>query len=194
MAAFAGSLLLGFLPLGDGAPAPSRLAVIRTAPDFALEDTDGRRVTLHQYRGKVVLVGFIFTTCSGSCPATTHRMAKVQETLARLRDCKDRVQLVSITLDPERDTHARLRDYMRLYEINPANWCFLTGAKEAVRHTIADWGMWAKPAANGQLDHPSRVFLVDPRGRVREVYNLEFLRTAWVMDDVRLLLEETQKK
>ena len=168
----------------------NRLAVIRPSPDFALTDTDGRPVTLKQFRGKVILVSFIFTTCSGSCPATTHRLAKVQDALGGVPECKERVQFVSITLDPERDTPAKLRDYMRLYEIDPANWCFLTGPKETVQKTIADWGMWAKPAANGQLDHPSRVFLVDPKGRIREVYNLDFLRTPWAVEDVRLLLRE----
>jgi protein SCO1/2 len=173
-----------------GSPAPSRLAVIREAPDFALTDTGGREVTLKQLRGNVVFVGFIFTTCSGSCPATTHRMAKVQTEVARLADLKGKVHFVTITLDPDRDTPAKLRDYMQLYEIEPSNWSFLTGPKDSVHKTVADWGMWAKPAANGQLDHPSRVFLVDPKGRVREVYNLDFLRTDWAIEDVRLLLKE----
>ena len=50
--------------------------------------------------------------------------------------------------------------------------------------------MWVRPAANGQLDHPSRIFLVDPRGRIREIYNLNFLKPAWVVEDVELLLQE----
>jgi protein SCO1/2 len=50
--------------------------------------------------------------------------------------------------------------------------------------------MWARPAPNGQLDHPSRVFLVDRRGNNREIYNLDFLRTSWVREDVQLLLGE----
>jgi len=182
--------LAALVLLVAGLPPTSRLAVIRPAPDFTLTDADGPATTFKQFRGKVVLVSFIFTTCSGSCPATTARLAKVQDALAGLPDGKERVQFLSITLDPERDTPAKLRDYMRLYEIDPANWRFLTGPKESVRKTIADWGMWAKPAANGQLDHPSRVFLVDPRGRVREVYNLDFLRTPWAVEDVRLLLRE----
>jgi protein SCO1 len=184
--AFASVLLL----LAGPPQPPGRLAVIRTAPDFALVDADGRKTTLKQFRGKVVLVSFIFTTCNGSCPATTHRMANVQSELARHAEFKDRVQLISITLDPERDTPERLRDYMHLYELDPGRWCFLTGPNDTVRKTIADWGMWARPAANGQLDHPSRVFLLDPQGRVREVYNLDFLRTAWAVEDVRLLLKE----
>src|SRR5205807_8692172 len=104
-----------FASASPAQPPTSRLAVIRQAPGFALVDTDDRKTTLEQFRGKVVLVSFIFTTCNGSCPATTHRMAKVQDALAGDPNCKDRVQLLSITLDPERDTPARLRDHMRLY-------------------------------------------------------------------------------
>lgn len=176
--------------LVGGAPAPSRLAVIRKAPDFALVEAGGGKETLHRRRGKVVLVSFVFTTCSGACPATTHRLAKVQQELARHPALKGKVQLVSITLDPERDTPAVLRRYRDLYELDPANWSFVTGPPADVKNVIAAWGMWARPAANGQLDHPSRVFLVDPRGRVREIYNLDFLRLPWIIDDIRLLLSE----
>jgi protein SCO1/2 len=166
----------------------SRLPVIRTAPDFSLQTSAEKPVTLRQFRGKAVLVGFIFTTCSGSCPATTHRMAKIHDALAGL-PLADKVQFISITLDPERDTPAKLREYMQLYDINTPRWSFVTGAPDEVRRAAADWDMWAKPAANGQLDHPSRVFLVDPQGRVREIYNLEFLRVPWVLEDFAEVLK-----
>jgi hypothetical protein len=64
----------------------------------------------------------------------------------------------------------------------------------AVGKTIADWGMWVRPTANGQLDHPSRVFLVDQEGQIREIYNLDYLKAAWVCDDIRLLLDEGQQE
>src|SRR5207302_6714166 len=102
----------------------------------------------------------------------------------------DRVRLLSITLDPARDTPEALRGYMKAYDADPARWTFLTGPRERVEKVHAAWGMWAKPAANGQLDHPSRVFLVDGRGRVREIYNLNFLKTPWVVEDVETLLPE----
>ena len=172
------------------APA-SRLAVIQDAPDFALTTQDGGTLKMADLKGKVCLVSFVFTTCNGTCPATTHRMGQVQAALKERGLAKDdRVRLVSITLDPARDTPEVLRKYMELYDADSAGWTFLTGDKERVGKVIADWGMWAKPAANGQLDHPSRVFLVDKKGRVREIYNLSFFKAAWVLDDVRLLLKE----
>jgi protein SCO1/2 len=183
------ALLLPIVLLAD--PAPSRLAVIQKAPEFALTDQSGATLRRADLRGKVWLVSFVFTTCNGSCPATTHRMGQVQQELKARGLLKgDDVRLVSITLDPARDTPEVLRNYMRLYDAEPASWSFLTGPPDEVAKVIAAWGMWASPAANGQLDHPSRIFLVDRRGQVREIYNLSFLKAAWVADDVALLLGE----
>ena len=169
----------------------SRLAVVRAAPDFTLNDQSNQVFRFSKQDGRVRLVSFIFTTCSGSCPATTSRMVGVQQDLSRRGHLKDRrVQLLSITLDPARDTAEKLRDYMKLYDADPANWTFLTGSVDQVNKTVAAWGMWAKPAANGQLDHPSRIFLVDKQGRIREIYHLGFLKSPWVVEDIELLLAE----
>lgn len=180
-------LSLFYLPRADAAPLP----VVRTAPPFALTTQDDKPLQLADLRGKVVLVSFIFTTCNGSCPATTARLSGVAAELKRQRLFeKDQVRLVSITLDPKRDTPKALRGYRELYDIQGEHWSFLTGPEADVNKVLAAWGMWAKPAKNGQLDHPSRVFLLDARGRVREIYNLEFLKTAWVLEDILDLINE----
>jgi protein SCO1/2 len=168
-----------------------RFAVIRPAADFTLTTQDEKPFRFSDQAGKVRLVGFVFTTCSGTCPATTHRMALIHDELERRGRLKGgRVQLLSITLDPARDDPAALRRYMQLYDIDGRHWTFLTGGNDAVRKVIADWGMWTRPAADGQLDHPSRIFLVDRQGQVREIYHLGFLKPAWVADDMEYLLKE----
>jgi protein SCO1 len=170
---------------------PSRLAVIQNAPDFTLTTQDGDKLSSADLKRKVLLVGFIFTTCNGSCPATTHRMSQIQEELKNRGLFKDNcVRLLSISLDPARDTPEVMRGYMKLYDADPAHWTFLTGPPDQVSSVVKAWGMWAKPAANGQLDHPSRIFLVDTQGRIREIYNLAFLKPKWVAQDVELLLHE----
>jgi protein SCO1/2 len=185
---FLAAFYLGFAGFD---PAPCRLAVIGQAPDFELTTQDGGRLRSAELRGKVLLVSFIFTTCNGSCPATTSRLSKIHTELkARgLLGQDHRIRFVSISLDPARDTPAVLKNYMQLYDIEPVDWTFLTGDQDEVKKTLAAWGMWAKPAANGQLDHPSRVYLVDEKGRTREIYNLSFLKPAWVVEDIALLLE-----
>jgi protein SCO1/2 len=177
----------------SGEPVASRLPIIQQTADFSLIDSSGKTVGLSDLKGKVLLVSFIFTTCSGSCPATTHRLARVQEELDKRGLIKKGVHLVSITLDPVRDTPAKLADYIRLYDADSTSWSFLTGPPERVAKTIAAWGMWAKPAANGQLDHPSRIFLVDRQGRIREIYNLDFMQTRWVVEDIESLLGTRQR-
>ncbi len=187
--------ILVLVSLADPAPlaraAESRLAVIRQAPDFSLTTQSGDTLRLADIKGKVLLVSFIFTTCNGTCPATTHRMVQVQDALKAAGLWKGGgVHLLSVSLDPARDKPEVLREYMKLYGVDATHWTFLTGSPERVGKTLSAWGMWARPAANGQLDHPSRVFLADGKGRVREIYNLHFLKPTWVVEDVRLLLKE----
>jgi protein SCO1/2 len=186
-------ILSAILFVGDAlkldAQRTSRLAVIRSAPDFALITHDGQTLRSDDLKGKVLLVSFIFTTCNGTCPATTHRMSQVQQELKTRGLCKS-AHLLSISLDPVRDTPEVLNRYMQLYSVDATNWTFLTGPAQEVAQTIKAWGMWVRPAANGQLDHPSRIFLVDGRNRIREIYNLNFLKPAWVAEDVELLIKE----
>jgi protein SCO1/2 len=186
--------MLSFLlavALCGGGDTVSRLAVIKSAPGFSLTTQTGATLQSAELKGRVVLVSFIFTTCSGTCPATTHRMGQIQEALKTAGLWKPSlVSLVSISLDPERDTSEVLRHYMRLYDCDAQGWTFLTGPAAQVSEVVSAWGMWARPAANGQLDHPSRVFLVDTEGRIREIYDLAFLKPAWVLEDIRALLNE----
>lgn len=168
-----------------------RLAVIREAPDFQLISQDHKSVRLKDSNGHVRLVSFIFTTCSGSCPETTNRLARAQQALEERKPDKwENVQFLSISLDPRRDTPDVLRSYMKLYNLRPEHWSCLTGTEEVIAKTLHEWDMWAKPAANGQLDHPSRVFLLDRQGRIREIYNLSFLKPKWVLEDLESLLKE----
>jgi protein SCO1/2 len=185
--------MLPLVLLAAVAPAASPLAVIRPAPPFELTSHDKRTVRLRDLRGKVVLVSFIFTTCAGSCPATSARMATAAQQMQQQGLFKGGgVRLVSITLDPKRDTPAVLRRYRDVYEVDGADWDFLTGKPADVEKVWTAWGMWARPLPSGSLDHPSRVFLVDKRGRIREVYNLDYFKPEWVVEDVRGLLGETE--
>jgi protein SCO1/2 len=176
-------------PKGGGTA--TTLADIGPAPDVALTDQAGKAFELRSLRGKAVLVSFIYTTCGGVCPATTHTLYRVQEALKDAKLWGAKVQFVSISLDPARDTTEVLANYARAYDADASSWHFLTGPPAAVAKVVASWGMWARIGPNGTLDHPSRIFLVDPNGRQREIYSLEFLKPAVVLQDVDTVLADS---
>jgi hypothetical protein len=98
-------------PLAHEAGGDGRLPVIGPAPPFTLTSQDGKEVALADLRGKVVAVTFIYTGCPDVCPLLTDKMARVQDELGAVFGAK--VAFISITLDPENDTPAVLRDYAR---------------------------------------------------------------------------------
>lgn len=185
-------LLVGSAAIAADGPPPgaSPLADIGPAPPVELIDAAGRPFALSSLRGKAVVVSFVYTTCSGSCPATTWGLSRVQQVLRKAGLWGRQVEFVSISLDPARDRPEVLAGYAKLYNADPEAWHFLTGPADQVARVIADWGMWARVGPTGTLDHPSRVFLVDPRGHQREIYSLEFLKPESVLQDIRMVLEE----
>ncbi len=166
----------------------SYLADIGPAPEVRLIDAREKPFDLSSLRGKAVLVSFIYTTCNGACPATTLRLSLIQHALETAGLWGSRVEFVSITLDPSQDVPEVLRRYASLYDAEPDAWHFLTGPPDQVNEVIASWDMWVRRTDQGALDHPSRVFLVDPRGHQREIYNLDFLQPKTVVRDVRAVL------
>lgn len=169
----------------------SPLADLGSAPEVRLIDQHGRPFRLADHQGRALLVSFIFTTCDGTCPATTRELVRVQAALRQAGLWDRRVAFVSITLDPAADTPETLARYASAFECDTAAWHFLTGEPAAVEQCWKAWDMWARrDPATGRLDHPSRVFLIDPKGHRREIYNLQFLSPEAVLEDVRGLLAE----
>lgn len=150
------------------APHDARLPTIGQAPDFTLVSQDGAPVSLHDFRGKVVAIAFIFANCTDVCPVLTAHMANVQEKLGRTFGTK--VVFVSITVDPERDTPAVLKEYARDFGADLEGWSFLTGDPAAVHEVGRKYGIIAKKAANGDVDHTLLTSLVDPNGILRVQY------------------------
>ena len=103
-----------------------RMEVLGKLSDFSLVERSGEALGLADLKGKVWLAGFVFTHCAGPCPLISAQMSALQRPLAEFED----VRLVSLSVDPERDTPAVLSDYARRYEADPDRWLFLTGKKK----------------------------------------------------------------
>ncbi|MBA1145132.1 SCO family protein [Mesorhizobium neociceri] len=167
-----------------------RLPMMGAAPDFTLITQDHKPVSLHDFRGKVVAVAFIYTYCTDVCPMLTAHMASVQEKLGSTFGSK--IDFVSITVDPERDTPDVLKEYAQNFGADLKGWSFLTGDPAVVHEVGRKYGVIAKKAANGDVDHTLLTSLVDPNGILRVQYlgvrfDLEEFR-----DDLVSLLDESK--
>lgn len=187
--ALAGLLVLGALARAL-AFAPN-LGVIRAAADFTLIGAAGRDVRLHDLRGRVVLLSFIYTSCPSACPLITQRMALLHRRLVEARLLPSRVTLVSITVDPERDSPAVLARYAKAFAAHPQGWFFLRDDAEHLRAVLGQWDEWTRPQAGGEIDHPARIHLLDARGRVREIYSLALFDEREAFVDIRALVNES---
>ena len=145
-----------------------RLPKIAPAPNFTLTSQDGAEVALADFRGKVVAITFIYTSCADTCPVLTAMMAHIQDQLGR--DFGVKVAFVSVTVDPERDTPAALKQYAETFGADLNGWAFLTGAPEKIRDVTRRYGVFASKTATGDVDHTFLTSIVDQRGILRVQY------------------------
>jgi protein SCO1/2 len=145
-------------------PHPFR-EVGETAPDFALYDQDGRVVQMNRFRGKQILLNFIYTRCpiATMCPLSTAKMVMTQK-LARDAGVKN-LELISISLDPVYDTPGVLKDYAQARGIDLGNFSFLTGPQKAVQDLLAQFGVIAE-FKDGLLNHTLATLLINANGTI----------------------------
>jgi len=176
-------------PAASPLTAAPYLGVVKPAPDFALNDTDGRVVRLSELRGRVVLVSFVYTRCTTACPLLTARLALLHRRAQTLAPAA-RPVLLSITVDPAHDSAAELARYAARFDATGPTWRFLREEPTRLAPVLSAWDEWTRLAGNGEVDHPARIFLVDRAGRIREIYSLAFFdeRQAWL--DIRALLRD----
>lgn len=134
-------------------------------PDFALYDQTGRVVSAARFRGKQIVLNFIFTRCpiATMCPAATERMMTLQ-TEAR-KEGVPNLELVSITLDPEYDTPGVLNEYALARGIDTTNFSFLTGPESAIKDLLTQFGVIAQ-FDGSILQHTLATLLINENGRI----------------------------
>jgi protein SCO1 len=166
------------------------LSVIAPAPEFALRDPAGNVVRLSDARGRVVLVAFIYTSCTTTCPILGHQMAALQKRLKGEKLLPGRVMLLSVTVDPARDSAPVLARYASALGADPAGWGFLRDTAEALAPVLGAYQEWTKAMPDGEIDHPARLYLIDADGRIREIYSLSFFDPRQALIDIRMLAGE----
>ena len=156
------------------------------APRFTLTDQAGRPFASGAQRGRVLLVNFIYTSCRDACPLLTAKLALIRRRLAGMEG----VRLVSITVDPLRDTPTVLARYAEAFGARPEGWVFLSGKATEVGAVLEAFGVTVRPGPGGSLDHTVVTVLVDRQGRRRFSYFGPDFDEAHVWEDAVALLEE----
>ena len=189
--AIAALLSLLFAAAAAGAAAPELKAGVfsppRQAPDFSLDGSDGRALNLSRFKGKVVLLGFGFTWCPSVCPTTLATLAQARRKLGSAAAAD--VQIVYITVDPERDKAERLKDYLAAFD---PTFVGGTGTAERLAVVRKDYGVFAEKKGQGkdyQVAHSSFTYLIDRSGSLRALMPYGQGPDDYV-HDLRILLNE----
>ncbi len=154
--------------------------------DFTLTDHNGQRRTLADFKGKVVTVFFGFTHCPDVCPTTLGEMAVVMKELGA--DAA-RVQVLFVTVDPERDTSAVLQRYVPAFH---PTFLGMTGSAEDIARTAKEFKIFYQkqvlPGGDYSMDHSAGTYLLDAQGRLR-LFAQYGAGAPALLHDIRLLLK-----
>jgi protein SCO1 len=158
------------------------------APEIELARADGNSFRLSEMRGKIVLLFFGYTSCPDFCPTT---MAELKTALEQLGpDMAKDVEVVFITVDPERDTPKRVQEYVDHFN---KDFIGLSGAEPQLQKTWNDYGIFRQivegtSAAGYLVDHTARVTLIDQDGNLRVSYGFD-TPVEDIVHDLKLLLK-----
>jgi protein SCO1/2 len=174
--------------------APELSKVGQEIPDFVLTNQDGKRISLKQYRGKALLLTFIFTRCPRPefCTLMSTNFADLSKKMQANPALKERTHLLSITIDPAYDTPQVLRSYGSAHtgeytQEKFTHWEFATGKPEEIRR-IAEYFGLTYFEEKQQITHSLRTAIIAPDGKVYKVYNGNDWQPNDVLREVETLL------
>ncbi len=166
-----------------------RLTVIKKAPDFELTNNQGETVNMNELNGKVRLIYFFFSSCQDVCLPTSFFLSKVQDSLLDKGLQGEDAVILSITIDPTRDTPEVLQAYADQFQADSASWMFLRGSEDQVKQLAEEYGIMVIKQQDGEFTHTNSILLVDREGNLRNYYNAsdEDLVPAYIVKDIQTM-------
>ncbi|WP_240688059.1 SCO family protein [Pseudalkalibacillus hwajinpoensis] len=168
------------------------LPVINEIKTFQLESVhDG---TYDSDNTKVKIVSFFYTNCPDICPLTLSDMKELQNKLKEEKLFGTEVELVAITIDPEVDDVAKLKEYATLFKSDPKGWKWLTGSGEEIKKVTNTFNMVSQKMDDGFVTHSTTMYLVDGNQQIRGIYDMATAKqkvdNEKIMEDVHALLKK----
>jgi protein SCO1/2 len=163
-----------------------RVQIGEVVPDFGLIDQCGRPVRLSEYRGRAVVLTFIYTRCPlpNFCPLMSKNFAELEQRLKK--EFPNKFQLVSVSIDPEFDRPPVLKEYAERYGANEKDWTFATGDAEQIQFVAGLMGLYYAKE-NGLISHELRTALIGPDGRLVHLWK----SNVWTPYEVQRMVRET---
>ena len=155
-----------------------------TAPDFRLTDQFGQPVALSQFKGKPVVLTFLYTHCPDQCPLTAE---KLHSTVQELGKDAQNVGIIAVSTDPQRDTTAAAMDFSRAHSMQNS-WHYLVGTRSTLQPIWNDYHIYAQPQQQ-TVNHSLGLFLIDKQGHERIFLGNDFTPTQ-LTHDLQILLRE----
>ena len=152
------------------------------APNFRLDDQNGRPVTLAEQRGHWLVVTFLYTHCPDVCPLIA---ANLNGALVSPMGKKAGLRVIAISVDPKRDTPAAVRKYVADHRLAPT-FHYLIGSPAQLRPVWRSYNVVTRPGPSGSVAHSSFELLIDPQGKFRLLYDAT-VKTAQVVHDLNVL-------
>ena len=159
--------------------------------DFHLTDADGRERSLADWRGRYVMLFFGYAYCPEVCPTVLLRAAEVRNALGAE---KQRIQVVAITLDPERDKPADIGNYAHAFD---PSFVGLWGAPERIREVAKEFHVYYEKVPDGKsytIDHTALTYVFDSEGRLRLGLGHTQPAALWIADLRKLMNSTTRTK
>lgn len=147
-------------------------SIYYTVPKFSFINQDSAVVSHHDYLGKIAVVDFFFSNCPSICPMLSAQMVRVQESIKK-EGLASNVKFLSHTVDPDRDTPARLKEYADLIGADLSNWDFVTGKAEDIYYQAETGYMlsaFPSDSAEGGFFHTDKIVLLDKQMHIRGLY------------------------
>ncbi len=162
-----------------------RVQIGEAVPDFKLVDQDGKEIRLRDFRGRAVVLTFIYTRCPlpNFCPLMSKNFADLERRLSK--EFPDQYQLLSITMDPTFDRPAVLKEYAARYEANTKHWSFATGDPQQIQSIARLTGLYYA-WEGGLISHDLRTVLIGPDGRLAQVWK----SNVWTPYEVQRFVAE----
>ncbi len=167
------------------------LRTTHTPPSFTLLNQEKQKVSLKQFRGKVVMVTGVYSSCGYTCPMILAQIKRVLRTLPPKQ--QKNVHVLAITLDPKRDTTQRLSNMAKAHKVKAPTFNLLTGEVSDVNRVLDSFNFARKRnPKTGVIDHVNLFILIDRKGKIAYRFTLGKRQESWLTQALQLLLREGQ--